>query len=97
MLRQTTTVRRFWPAPRKARAFHTATLLGIGKVLVAGGSASGLVTTDAELFDPATGTWTATGEMKKPRNAHAASLLGNGRVLVAGGSDGKTAVSSAET
>src|SRR5438105_707186 len=41
-----------------ARAFHTATLLPNGKVLVAGGDAA---PTSAELYDPATGTWSPTG------------------------------------
>ena len=43
---------------------HSATLLPNGKVLVAGGAQYGLFTlTSAELYDPATGTWTATGSL----------------------------------
>src|SRR5689334_1794516 len=45
-----------------ARAYHTATLLPNGKVLVAGGiDSSFTVLRSAELYDPATGIWTATG------------------------------------
>src|SRR5260370_5333737 len=63
---------------------HTATLLPSGKVLVAGGNANGLVTNSAELFDPATGLWSATGPMNIGRSLHTATLLMNGKVLVAG-------------
>jgi len=66
---------------------HTATRLPSGKVLVTGGVASiiGVAMPHAELFDPATRTWTATARMNVPRRDHAAVLLANGKVLVAGG------------
>jgi N-acetylneuraminic acid mutarotase len=66
------------------RAWHTATLLPNGKVLVAGGY-GGFYLKSAELFDPATGKWTYTGEMSGARYQHTATLLPNGKVLVAGG------------
>ncbi len=43
-----------------ARMNHTATLLPNGQVLVAGGLGNGGALASAELFDPATGRWTAT-------------------------------------
>ena len=67
------------------RSDHTATLLPSGKVLVAGGPHSGLYLAGAELYDPATGQWTATGTMNRGRAFHTATLLMNGKVLVAGG------------
>jgi N-acetylneuraminic acid mutarotase len=75
------------------RAGHTATLLPGGRVLVAGGtgsadtSASGLhePLASVELYDPASGTWSATSSMVDSRDGHTATLLPDGRVLVAGG------------
>ena len=69
---------------------HTATLLPNGKVLVAGGLSNGVFgegtpTSSAELYDPATGTWTATLNMGDPHGRHTATLLPTGQVLVAGG------------
>jgi N-acetylneuraminic acid mutarotase len=68
-----------------ARHHHTATLLQTGKVLVAGGANLGGTIASAELFDPATGTWSAAGTLATPRTWHIAAGLGNGKVLVAGG------------
>ncbi len=74
-----------------ARYNHTATLLPNGKVLVAGGQGN-LTSTgayvdyaSAELYDPATGIFSATGSLSTPRLTHAATLLSDGTVLVTGG------------
>ncbi|HEY4359933.1 MAG TPA: hypothetical protein VGN17_03140 [Bryobacteraceae bacterium] len=64
-----------------ARSFPTAMLLNNGKVLIVGGYANwGL--TSAELYDPATGTFSLTGESSN-RDAFPAttSLLPNGNVV----------------
>lgn len=71
-----------------AREAQTSTLLPNGKVLVAGGFGIPCCTSSlasAELYDPATGTWTFAGSMNTPRDNHTATLLPNGKVLVAGG------------
>lgn len=73
-----------------ARLFPTATLLQDGRVLLVGGryGPTGPVLGSAELFDPATGTWSAVPDMAAVRIRHTATLLASGRVLVAGGQDG---------
>jgi len=82
------------------RYIHTATLLNNGQVLVAGGLGGGEPgehnnLTSAELYDPALGTWSTTGNMNAARGTHTATLLDNGKVLVAGGF-GPLALASAE-
>ena len=78
------------PNMTAARFGATATLLGNGKVLIAGGQNSSVVNS-AELYDPAGDTFTATGNLNTARGGHSATLLGNGKVLVAGGSSNGTA------
>jgi hypothetical protein len=71
----------------EARAAHTATTLLDGRVLIAGGLSPD-ATASAELFDPATRRFSATGSLRVPRAAHTATLLADGRVLIAGGNNG---------
>jgi hypothetical protein len=56
-----------------ARYTHTATLLPNGNVLVAGGYNGGYLAS-AELYNPASGTWTATGSLATGRASHTATL-----------------------
>ncbi|MFI5259540.1 MAG: kelch repeat-containing protein [Candidatus Limnocylindrales bacterium] len=72
----------------------TATLLPNGRVLIAGGeipaqSMSEITFDSAELYDPATGTFSPTGSMASYRAWDTATLLLDGRVLVAGGRGGE--------
>ncbi len=84
-----------------ARENATATLLPGGQVLVAGGftvvGSTGVVLSSAELYNPATGTWSSTGSLNTARDFATATLLPNGQVLVAGGQGSNgAALSSAE-
>ena len=68
------------------RIAHTATLLPNGKVLIAGGTTDfNSVLASAELYDPASRTFTPTGSMITGRAGHTATLLANGKVLIAEG------------
>lgn len=85
----------------QARVSHTATLLSSGKVLVAGGIGppGTTVLAEAELYDPATGSFRQTlGSLATARQWHAANLLQDGKVLVAGGmvDNSGTATATAE-
>lgn len=65
---------------------HTATLLPNGTVLIAGGNdTSGRPMATAEIFDPATGTFTSTGQLAIARASHTATALPDGTVLIIGG------------
>ncbi len=70
------------------RISDTVTLLTNGQVLIAGGTPTTLFSSSlssAELYNPATGTFAATGSMVTAEGAHTATLLNNGEVLKTGG------------
>jgi hypothetical protein len=76
----------------EGRWLHTATLLPDGRVLITGGRNNNCTgqcpifsLKSAEIFDPVTGNFTATGNMNFSRYNHTASLLSDGRVLILGG------------
>jgi len=78
-------------APLEGRSDHTASTLPSGKVLVVGGfrtapPALPTYLSSAELYDPALGTFGATGRMETPRYRHAEAVLPSGKVLITGGS-----------
>ena len=83
-----------------AREGHTATLLNDGKVLVAGGASLVIFNCgnnctahvpisvpNAELFDPATKTFTGTDALGTARFLQTGTLLNDGSVLVTGGNN----------
>jgi len=72
------------------RCLHGATLLPDGSVLVSGGvnslyDFSRPTVSGAEIYNPNTGTWTATSSLNVSRASAATLLLQNGQVLAAGG------------
>lgn len=97
--------RTFTPAGRMVTAGsgHVAVLLNNGKVLITGGHkgrrAAITIYSSAELYDPATGMFAATGNMTRIRHKHEAILLADGSVLIVGGADerdGRPAYTSVE-
>jgi N-acetylneuraminic acid mutarotase len=96
---------RTWTATgsmRAPRALGAATLLLDGRVLVAGGhgghdAMQPDLLDSAELFDPASGVWTATGNMDMARGRFGTfTLLQDGTVLAAGGAAHGGATAAAE-
>ena len=79
-------------------AGQTATLLPNGQVLVAGGLSAGYgdPVPSAELYNPATGTFTATGSMITTRDQYTATLLNDGQVLIVGGCFSNTGTGSCQ-
>jgi hypothetical protein len=88
---------------------HTTTLLPNGKVLVAGGkydsvplndgsgrSTIGGLYASTEIYDPAAGSFSASGSMSTVRQNHSATLLPNGNLLIAGGSNSAGGLTSSE-
>jgi hypothetical protein len=71
------------------RTGQTITMLRDGRVLLTGGDQNAGFRSQlasAEIYDPAAGTFSATGSMSTPREGHTATMLRDGRVLIAGGS-----------
>ena len=72
-----------------ARAYHTATLLRDGRVMVVGGTESGgKPLASVEIYDPKKDAWSEGPPLHIARTGHTASVLPDGSVLVAGGIDG---------
>jgi len=82
-----------------ARGRHSAELLPDATVLVAGGidvfnGVTAVLT--AEIYNPTTGTFSATGSMSAARELHRSTLLNNGYALVTGGDDGVNVLATTE-
>jgi hypothetical protein len=78
-----------------ARSEAAATRLADGRVLITGGFDQGrdrlglvprVPTSKAEIFDPKTNLFTATGSTRNGRYGHSSVLLESGKALIAGGS-----------
>ena len=75
-----------------SRGWSELVLLADGRVLAAG---AGEALTKwyepdqptSEIFDPTTGEWTRTADMRRARGGHRLTLLPDGRVLASGGDD----------
>jgi serine protease inhibitor len=77
-----------------AVANPTPVLLGDGRVLVAGGltgpdfTVGSVAIAEAEIYDPATNTWTVTTPLPEPRERAVAVTLADGSILLVGGDRG---------
>jgi N-acetylneuraminic acid mutarotase len=69
---------------KAARAYHTATELANGDVVIAGGESGNRNINAAEIYRFATGKW-ERGGITLPISHHAAALLPDGQVLAIGG------------
>jgi len=83
-----------------ARWTHSVTTLADGRVLVVGGTSSAGDTepplSSAEIYNPATNSWTRAADLLTARSEHRGALLPDGRVLVAGGYGATDCLSTAE-
>jgi len=79
------------------RTEHASARLADGKVIVVGGT-DGVSTAiaSAEVFDPGTGSWSATSPMSAARRGLTATALANTEVLATGGFRSDEILSSAE-
>ena len=85
------------PAMSASRAAHTATALGDGRVLVAGGFTEKGSAKGAELYESASGRFSSLPPMLTTRHSHTATLLADGKVLIAGGyGEATTTLATAE-
>ncbi|MFO0755310.1 MAG: DNRLRE domain-containing protein [Byssovorax sp.] len=84
------------PSMAIGRFTQASVALADGRVLVAGGVNSSGYLTSAEIYDPVTATWSATGSLNEARGQFTMSLLPNGQVLVVGGFAGQTSPTSVE-
>jgi MYXO-CTERM domain-containing protein len=85
------------PAMAGARHHHTATLLGNGEVLMAGGADStGASIPTSEVYLPLAREWVGTSALIMSRAFHIGVGLSDGRVLVAGGCNPATCIPFAE-
>jgi Kelch motif len=86
-----------------ARAVHTATRLGDGRVLVVGGCSARGCELDAgaaaiaEIYDPTRNRFGATGRLSEWRDDHTATRLPDRRVLVTGGWGERGVLATSET
>jgi hypothetical protein len=82
------------------RCSHTLESLGNGSALLIGGATTCSATdfsSSVEIYDGASGTWSAAANLLGQRGLHTTSTLLDGRLLVAGGSEGgSSATATAE-
>lgn len=82
------------PASRAGRAWHNATLLNNGSVLIAGGFNGSFIPlalnaiADCEIYDPVANTWSAFATMNHARANASVLTFPDGSLVAVGGADG---------
>ena len=69
----------------QASAFHSATVLRDGRVLVVGGEHDGQSLSGCEVYDPGSRSWTPVAPLPRTRVYQSSALMSDGRVMIAGG------------
>ena len=77
----------YGPLVNNGRAFHTATLLPGGEVVLVGGYNGTTYLASIETLEQTNGSWTTINSMSNARALSTLTLLTNGQVLAAGGYD----------
>ena len=84
-----------------ARALHSATVLGDGRVVVCGGAQGTLLATvpiaNVDVFTPATNSWSVAPALTSPRASHVANLLPDGTLILFGGQGSSATLNTIET
>jgi len=81
---------------QEPRAYHTATLLDDGRVLIAGGTADDQVLATTEIYDPSSNTFAAGPTLLQARAHHAAVKVGKSAVAIIGGQNATRALVTVE-
>lgn len=79
-----------------AQSGFSAATLANGQVLLSGGASPSGLTNMAQLFNPATNSWSIAASLLTARENHTSTLLQNGKMLIVGGDTAGPVLASVE-